>query len=314
MAGSLLRSLVCCVMLIAAGGCDNHHKESSAVVPVVPASEPKPGQPPAVAAVQGPAGRFSVALLPAAPRAADSLLADVVGRSGSITFRWEKNGIHLDGEISNRLPAGNFARGDTVKVVVTTASGEATSSVTIENSPPSVREISFKNPSIHRGVDIELQPVGEDPDGDTVGFAFRWYRNGEEMSMQEGAVLGGGEFVKGDRIAFEVTPFDDAGPGEPYRAREIVIPNAPPRFVTTPPATFTSTVYVYNARAEDADGDALAYLVESAPPRMTMNQAGRIEWNLNEVEPGTYPVSIVAQDEDGLKAYQEYTLTISPGN
>ncbi len=94
-------------------------------------------------------------------------------------------------------------------------------------------------------------------------------------------------------------------------SQNMIIPNAPPRIVSTPPE-FRGGVYTYQVVAEDVDGDPLAYALAAAPPGMTINAGtGLITWNIDEKNAGSYPVEVIAQDPGGLKASQKYTLTVT---
>ena len=84
--------------------------------------------------------------------------------------------------------------------------------------------------------------------------------------------------------------------------------------MTEPPREFSASQYVYQARAEDADGDPLEYRLEITPPGMTMDAEGKITWTLDASAAGEHHIRIVATDSDGAKAVQDYTLRIAfPG-
>jgi len=255
---------------------------------------------------------FSVDLLPPAPKVNDGLQALVRGGGGASTFRWERNGETIDGQGNDRLAPFNARRGDEVRVVVNSGGEEASASVVLVNSPPEVGSLPLKTPYIHRGVDIEVIPEGADDDGDPVSFRYRWFINGEKLEGADGPVLGGEQFRRGDRIGLQVVPTDGKEEGAPFSGKELIIPNAPPRFVTTPPQQFRASTYFYDARAEDPDGDQLTYALEIAPDGMSIDpNAGVVRWEIGEAQAGEHPVCIVARDEEGMKDVQEYVVTIS---
>jgi hypothetical protein len=175
-----------------------------------------------------------------------------------------------------------------------------------------VSQVSFKNPAIHRGVDIELIASGEDADGDAVTFNYKWFRNGSQIDTIDGPVLPGDQFSRGDQISFQVFPFDGEDEGTPYEGKAITIPNAPPVFVSRPPLQFLADTYTYQAQAIDPDGDEVTYALESPPPGMTIDRkTGKINWPLADLPAGAYRINIVADDSQGHKNYQEYSLTMS---
>ncbi len=297
-------------VLLLAISCSNKEDagESSRPGAVPPASSAQAKSKAAPSAIP-PGG--AVVLLPAAPRADTQLMAVYQGSPGPLAFSWFRNGEVLQGEESDRLPIGLFRKGDSITVVAERDGREHTASVEIGNLPPEIRQVVLKNPQIHRAVDIELEVIAEDADGDEVDLAYVWFRNDEQLTFYDGNLLPGDQFSRGDRIRFLVTPGDGTTSGAPYEAAEIVIPNAPPLFVTTPPESFQGNLYNYQARAEDADGDDLTFSLESAPAGMIIDPGtGTIEWDLAGALPGEHRITVVADDAAGQKAYQEYTLTL----
>lgn len=259
-----------------------------------------------------PQSQRSLALLPVAPKANDPLFAVFQSDSGTVLYRWEKDGELLVGENRDRLSANYLAKGAVITVIVDNNGEEYSASVAIGNLPPELRQVSFRNPAIHRGVDIELDVIGFDADGDDISFHYQWFRNGTKIDFIDGFSLPGDQFSRGDQISFLVIPYDGEDEGVAYEGTAISIPNAPPYFLSTAPVQFLSDTYSYQAQAIDPDGDELTYLLENPPAGMSIDgKTGQISWDLRDVSAGTYSVRIVAEDPQGQKAYQEYTLTMS---
>jgi len=256
--------------------------------------------------------RTSVAILPASPNANSVLQAAVSGASGPFFFRWEHNGELLDGRTSAKLPPQGFVKGDRVTVVVEYAGGEARTSIVIGNSPPQVISVAFVDPYVHHGVDLVASPDGVDLDGDLIDYSYRWTINGEEVFGNDGPLLSGDLFHKGDLVNLTVIPHDDEAEGKPFHGVEFTIPNAPPRFETTPPAAFESERYSYHPVAADPDGDTVSYRLESAPEGMSIDsRSGEISWEIGSDQQGEHHIKIEAQDEEGAKTFQEYILNLS---
>jgi hypothetical protein len=151
-----------------------------------------------------------------------------------------------------------------------------------------------------------------DADGDPVWFRFQWAVNGGNLP-DAGPSVPGSRFRKGDQVSITVTPYDSSGDGEPYASLPLVIPNAPPRFISPPEAEFSASGYRYHARAEDPDGDPLTYSLATAPPGMVIDsRTGMVTWALADARPGQQMVEVVVRDPEGLKAVQQYTLTVTP--
>ena len=233
------------------------------------------------------------------------------GPAGKLSYSWNVNGNVLENAKGDRLPVGSYQKGDTVTVTVFNRDREYHASTDIGNIPPRILKVGLKNPKICRNVDIELDVVAADDDRDDIALDYTWFRNNEPLDFIEGNVLPGSQIYRGDHIRFVVVPHDDASQGVPYQSAEIVIPDAPPQFVTAPPKSFSAMFYSYRAKAEDPDGDVISYSLETAPPGMSIDaNSGLVEWDLTHAMAGEHAVSIVAYDSAGQKAYQDFSLVI----
>lgn len=180
------------------------------------------------------------------------------------------------------------------------------------NRPPRVLSVAFENPYVHRGVDIQVVPEVVDADYDEVLLQYRWFINDEELIDLDSPTLAGDQFYKGDKIALWVIPSDLDGEGAIFYGTAFEIPNAPPAFVTSPPLDFRATNYAYVAQATDPDDDPLTYFLEEAPEGLLIdNETGQMAWTIGADSVGSHQVKIVAQDIEGARAVQEYTLTLS---
>lgn len=282
----------------------------TSMTPRVNSVENSPVTDVAVAGGSAPSSR-RLQILPERPTAQDSLIAVYQGEGRKVVFRWERDDVWIEGEERGRLAATYLKKGATVTVKVESDGSLHSDSVIIGNIPPTVNVVTITNPAIHRGVDIELVATGEDADNDSVTFRYQWFRNGSQISGVYGPKLAGDQFRRGDQISFTVIPFDGNDEGEPYLGSPVVIPNAPPIFVTTPPLNFLSERYFYQTRAVDPDGDKILYSLDNPPQGMTIDRrTGLLDWPLDGVPAGLYRVNIVVEDTEGQKNFQEYALTM----
>jgi len=183
----------------------------------------------------------------------------------------------------------------------------------IKDNHPRVVSVALNPPDrIYRGVDITAIPEGVDADGDQMSFQYQWVINGEVSPTESSAVLKGDRYKRGDKVSVKVTPFNGEGPGEVYNPLPIIIPNAPPKFTSSPPMEFKSLTYTYYVRAEDADGDPIRFSLTSAPAGMTIDpETGSIDWKIGRGDTGDHNIEVVAEDGFGGKAFQKYTLSIT---
>jgi hypothetical protein len=208
-------------------------------------------------------------------------------------------------------PATEERAGSAAAGAAATATGGGGTAATDGNRPPKVVAVAFKDPYIRRGIDIEVTPEAEDPDYDLLSFRYHWFVNGEKQDDLDGPVLPGDRFRKGDRIDLRVVPFDGKAEGPSFFGDPFTVPNAPPRFVTTPPLAFKAHVYTYAARAEDPDGDPLTYTLEAGPAGMAIDDRGGVSWTIAREQAGVHTVRIVATEAEGLRAVQEFSVTIT---
>ncbi len=255
-------------------------------------------------------GKLTVELVPAVPTVKTEIQAIVSG-APVVTFRWEKNGQVLPGETADKLAAFQCAKGDRITATVTAGAESAVATVLVGNSPPEVTGVTLSPQYIYRGVDIIATAAGVDTDGDLVQFSYRWVVNGQEIS-ETSPTLRGDAFKRGDRVSLRVAPFDSDGTGPVYEPLPITIPNAPPRFVSQPATEFKGDTYTYTARVVDPDGDAITYSLVAGPRGMTVNPAtGVVEWKIGKDDTGTHTVELNAQDSEGFKILQKYSLNVT---
>jgi hypothetical protein len=255
-------------------------------------------------------GKFIVRLLPEAPTVTTDLqVVHAVG--GKVSYRWERNNRIIEEETASLLSKKWFTRGDTISVTVIADRQEATASIVINNSPPVVTSVLLNPEQFRRGVDITALPQAVDADDDNVRFSYKWKINGNEV-LEDTPILKGNQFKRGDRISLAVTPYDSSGSGEVFNSKEIIVPNAAPSFITTPPKDFSGDIYFYQAMAEDPDGDPVTYSLVSLPAGMTVDsKTGMIQWKIGGDQAGDHTIEIIAQDSEGAKIAQKYTLAIT---
>ena len=261
---------------------------------------------------QTEAGGVKLRILPDNPNSLDCLSMVVEGKPGHPGMRWKVNGQPLEGQTGRQLCGDFFTRGDQVTAEVGTIDVGASMTVTIDNAPPRVTDISSTPDQVFAGKTVSVIPVAEDVDGDEVEFRYQWLVNGEAKPLLEESSLPGDAFTKGDTIQLLITPTDGFDDGEVYQSFAMTIPNAPPVITSQPPQSFEAHEYSYQVEASDPDDSELSFSLNDPPAGMSISASGLISWPLAEVEPGDYKLSIVVTDPDGDTATQEFTLTLQP--
>lgn len=251
----------------------------------------------------------NIRLLPENPKIGDCLKAFVAGKKGTMFFQWWINGEELPEQTGNNLCDVELKRDDVVEVLLTGTENRA--EITIGNSPPRIVKATVGIEAALRQEDIRIDTVTADVDGDAVELRYEWLVNDEEDLFSTNETLGADRYRKGDRVQIRITPFDGFDEGSSFISQVLTIPNTPPRIVSSPPAEFADSDFMYPVEAVDADGDKLLYRLEEAPKGMNIDEMGVLSWTLSETERGDYPIKIIVEDSDGGKATQSFSITIT---
>ena len=236
-----------------------------------------------------------------------------------ITFRhqWRLNGAPLANETHSILSSKAIKRGDLVSVDVFPYDGktEGTPShaeARVGNTPPEVKSLELEPADPRVGALVKANVMGVDADDDPVEYRYRWLRNSNEIYDGEANSLDTAHFSRGDVITVEVTPSDPTNVGRIKRSKPLVIVNTPPRIVSVPPTKMEKGRYVYTVLAEDADGDAVTYALESAPPDMKIDKTtGRIDWPMTSKVTGKHRIRVTATDPVQARAFQEFEMVLT---
>jgi hypothetical protein len=184
--------------------------------------------------------------------------------------------------------------------------------VSIANTAPilSALSVDFDHEAQGRHLLARVEVV--DPDDDQVTLHYRWRKN--EMVVKEGedktlSVVG---LTPSDVIDVDVTASDGNADGKETVSGRFTLSNSSPTILSTPSVSATGGAYEYQVKASDADGDPITYKLEDAPPGMSIGeQTGHIQWNVAPDVRGTYHIKVVAQDNKGGFAAQDFELSIS---
>jgi len=188
------------------------------------------------------------------------------------------------------------------------------SNVTIQNSPPSISNVTITPDPAYTNDTLTATPIGWfDADGDNATYLYQWqkYQSGswENIPGATNQTLTPEHFVKGDQIKVLCTPFDGEDNGT-VRDANITISNSPPVISEySPSGNPTISVgesQVFNVTCSDLDGDALTvnwYVDES------LVGTGDSYTFLAESS-GTYIVRVVVTDGEGQETH-EWTLTVT---
>lgn len=124
-------------------------------------------------------------------------------------------------------------------------------------------------------------------------------------------VLEQGRFKKGDSITVTIIPDDREILGAPRKSAPVIILNSAPIIVSSPPFSAEGIRYQYHVKTVDPDNDPITFTLKSGPKGMKMDQnAGLIQWELQNADKGSHTIEIEVSDNEGAKSYQRFTLVI----
>jgi autotransporter-associated beta strand protein len=222
----------------------------------------------------------TVSITPANPKTNDTLTANVTshdddGDTVTYTYQWFKGGVAIGGATGatlNLATAGNGDKNDQISVQVTpsdgTLSGTALTSaaVTVQDTAPVIDTVTI-TPSAPSSVDIVTANVtSHDDDGDTITYAYQWFKNGSPLAGATGATLdlsapGNGDV--GDSLTVRVTPTAAGATGTAVTSAAVVVQGGVPPVidsVTISPANpKTNDTLTANVTSHDEDGDTVTY-------------------------------------------------------
>lgn len=181
-----------------------------------------------------------IRITPEAPRTTDALRVEIVTESedplgaGPVTYEYA---WQLDDEetahAGETVPASETRKGQSwsVTVVAVSADGErrsepATSSVIIQNTPPTVMTVGLSRYRPVEGETLVATPgLTHDADGDGLVFRYAWRKNGEIIAGQATSQLDLGSVgaEPGDRIEVELTVNDREEDSTPVSAGPAIV-------------------------------------------------------------------------------------------
>jgi hypothetical protein len=253
-------------------------------------------------------GAYTLEIIPHEPTRNSTLNLRANGFALSeATLAWLVNGNILSGAGQNHIATSEIVRGDMVQARATFHNQEIYSnSVQVGNTPPEIRSVKIIPEVFKPGDMLGVDVVTFDIDGDPVTSLYEWTRNGSPAGTGKNIEL---PLHRGDAIAVTITPFDGTDYGVPVVLQR-EIRNMPPIIVEHKDSSFDGTVYTYQVKASDPDGDTLTYSLQSPPADMTIDPStGLLKWTVPQEFTGKKDVSVVVSDGNGGTA--QYSIEIS---
>jgi len=252
-------------------------------------------------------GAYSLELTPKEATRKSTLSLQSVGfKLSDAKVEWLVNGMPFTTLAPTEFIGSDAEKGAEIQAKASIQGREVLSNtVKIMNAPPELTRVKILPEVFKPGDTLSIEAAGNDVDGDRVAVRCEWTRNGEPAGNGE-SIEGG--LKRGDKISVKVTPYD----GDAYGSSIVLnreIRNMPPVIVDHKDFTFDGTVYSYQVKASDPDGDTLTYALQSPKADMTIDSAtGVLKWAVPKEFAGKKSASVVVRDGNGGTA--NYSIEI----
>jgi len=187
-----------------------------------------------------------------------------------------------------------------------------TPEVVAVNALPAVADVRMEPQAPISGSTVRAVTQGQDADGDSLKFNYRWYVNDLPVAGEsESLVLQG--VRKGAWVHVSATPNDGFADGAWKESSRYQVVNALPVVKSPVPTTIPPSMMLrHTIVAEDPDGDPMTFTLSKEPPGMIL-KGSTIEWLVPESAIGTrVEVVVTITDGDGGQTVQTFAMTIQP--
>jgi len=223
------------------------------------------------------------------------------------TLVWLVNDTIADDSSSLQFRLTEVVRGDAVQAKAVLKDQTILSNIIkIGNTLPKTTSVKLLPEVFGPGDTLNVAAEGTDADGDPVSFVYEWTKNGEPAGSAKNLA---DPLQRGDKISIKIMPFDGQEYGSTVEIKR-EIRNMPPVIVGHKEFSFDGSVYTYQVRASDPDGDTLAYSLEVPANGMTMDPAaGLLTWVVPAEFKGKQSIMIIVSD--GHSGSAKYSIEAS---
>lgn len=180
------------------------------------------------------------------------------------------------------------------------------------NRPPLITSVKLSPKVVIPGVPVRVEVNASDPDQDDLSLKYTWQVNGQvvEQTTEEFNTT---DLRKGDLLTVSVIPDDGKEAGQSRDSNGILIQNRPPEITSMPSAGVSRGVFQYQVLAKDSDKELLQFSLEGAPPGMTIDPTGLIQWSVPKGLQGKQQVRVIVADGTD-SSFQAFNLNLGQNN
>ena len=242
---------------------------------------------------------------------------DLDGDALTFMFKWIVNEEPRSEEASATFHPERLNLGDRVTVEAIPHDGKVagppvrSQSVVVGNTPPVIRALTIQPGNAKVGDRLVATVEGSDIDGEEIRYTYRWSHNNQVVAESDQGTLDTTGFSRGDVITVSATPHDRGSQGKEQQSELLTLVNSPPKFTSSAPGVLAQGHYGYVVSAVDPENDPYTFVLESAPPGMTIDEkTGRIQWKVPAATAGVHRVKILVKDDHQGWASQELDVNI----
>lgn len=233
----------------------------------------------------------------------DTLTYSIANRPSWLTF------TPATGALTGTPGSANV--GSTGNIIITVSDGQATAdlqfSITVsaatqvQNRPPTIT--GTPPTSVTVGSQYSFQPVGSDPDGNTLRYSIQNQPSWMEFNTSTGRLRGtptAANVGTSARITITVTDGNLTASLPSFTILVSAAANRPPAIGGTPLTSVNVlTAYSFQPTASDPDGNALTFSIQNAPSWATFSAStGRLSGTPQATDVGSYS-NIIISVSDG---------------
>jgi len=185
-----------------------------------------------------------------------------------------------------------------------------------QNSPPEI--VSLPPPTAVVTMPYLYDVEAIDPDGDIPRLELVSGPEGMQIGEMSHVLMWTPSVAQVGPAEVTIAAIDPEGERDTQSfvidVQELGQGNLPPMFTSIPPTmAMEAMLFVYDADAEDPEGEALVYSLDEAPLGMSVDaNTGELDWTPTPDQVGVQSVTLRAADPLGLFATQAFDLEVAP--
>jgi hypothetical protein len=232
-------------------------------------------------------------------------------------FRWTHNGNEVQSGTKSILHVVDLAKGDRIEVQVTASDGRYSSETvsaraSTGNRAPILSAVMLEPfGDVRAGQSVTASPIANDPDNDTLSYAYSWTVNDKQKGRDREFDTTG--LKRGDKLQVSVTANDGLADSRVKQSPVLMLGNSPPLITQLPSSGAENGTFKYTFVARDPDGDRnLRFFVEKGPNGMRMDPImGVLTWTPMASQAGVHPIEVGVRDGSGEGSTFTFELTVS---